>query len=163
MVVSYWSGSCARGFFVTEGGMQSSVTAFNLLRQAGEDNKNLIWTLRLWNVPLCFSLMEELIKEKMKHGFALRCFLSVTCAFCWELDEENHRILPTYYRVLSLAMFETQWRCGGLYLWSWHAMLPPVEACCFRQILNTQSLNEWSCLDLFICLLCRSQKIFNLA
>lgn len=42
MIVFYWSGSCARGFFVTEGGMQSSVTAFNLLIQAGEDNKNLI-------------------------------------------------------------------------------------------------------------------------
>lgn len=42
MVIFYWSGSCARGFFVAEGVMQSLVTAFNLPIQAGESNKNLI-------------------------------------------------------------------------------------------------------------------------
>lgn len=52
----------------------------------------------------------------MKCVFALWCFLSVTCAFCWELEEENHRILVIYYQVLVLAMLETQESCGGRHL-----------------------------------------------
>lgn len=164
MVVFYESGSCARGFFVTEDGIRSSVTVLNLLVWTRKNNKKLVWTFRLWMFLSVFPQWKKRAEGKIKHVHLLwgiishlLAVLSVVVAGSWR--RKGMQCSPFIARAgfVSCCIWDAkmQGHCEGL-----HLMLvchtgegmSLVEAYCLTVSGSILSLRNWLYLCLFICL-----------